>query len=128
MSVAPKLKKNGRGAEADAVGEQADADASTVVAVEATEESLKKSEVEAVKEAKEPKTTTSSSDVAAQGKVRGAPIEKKTGSANVNDGDKKGKKGEDGQRADATSGASASATTGDNTGPKHGKKDDTGKK
>jgi hypothetical protein len=128
LSDAPKLNKNGRGAQADVVGEEADADASAVVADEAAEESQKKSEVEAVKEAKEPKTTTSSSEVAAQGEVRGAPIEKKTESANVNNGDKTGKKGEEGQTAEATSGASASAATNDDTGAKHDKKDGTGKK
>jgi hypothetical protein len=76
------------------VGEEADADTSTVIADEATEESQKKSEVEAVKEAKEPKTTTSSSEVAAQGEVRGAPNEKKTESATANNRDKTGKKHE----------------------------------
>jgi hypothetical protein len=116
LSDAPKLNKNGRGAEVDVVGE------------EAAEESQKNSEVEAVKEAKEPKTTTSSSEVAAQGEVRGVPIEKKTESANVNNGDKTGKKGEEGQTAEATSGASASAATNDDAGARHAKKDATGKK
>ncbi len=122
MSDAPKLNKNGRGAEADVVGE-------------ATEESEKKSEVEAVKEAREPKaaeeaeaTTSSSTGVAAQGEVRGAPNEKKAESAKVNNGDKTGKKGEEGQTAEATSGASASAATNDDSGTKRAKKDGTGKK
>jgi len=130
LSDPPKLNKNGRGAEADVVGEEADADAdaSTVVADEATEESQMKSEVEAVKEPKEPKTTTSSSEVAAQSEVRGAPHEKTTESVKVNNGGKTGKKGEAGQTAEATSGASASAATNDDSGTKRGKKDGTGKK
>ena len=38
------------------------------------------------------------------------------------------KKGDGGQTAEATSGASASAATNDDTGAKRGKKDETGKK
>jgi hypothetical protein len=83
---------------------------------------------EGVDAAEDATATTSSSGVAAQGEVRGAPNEKKTESAAANNRDKTGKKGEDGQTAEAASGASASATTSDGTGTKHAKKDATSKK
>jgi hypothetical protein len=71
---------------------------------------------------------SSSTGVAAQGEVRGAPNEKKAESAKVNNGDKKDKKGGEAQSAEATSGAAASPATSDDTGTKRGKKDGTGKK
>ncbi len=104
----PKLNKNHRAVQGEALGEGVDA------AADAT-------------------ATTSSSGVAAQGEVRGAPNEKKTESAAANNRDNTGKKDLDGQTAEAASGASASATS-DGTATKHankdatGKKDDTGKK
>jgi hypothetical protein len=83
----------------------------------ATGEGTVKGRKEEVKEAKapqEPKTTTSSStDVSAQGEVRGAP--KKTAeSTKVSNDDKKA--------------SSDSAAANDGPGAKHDKKDDTGKK
>jgi hypothetical protein len=118
--VVPVKEKRGA-VEAEVLGEDA--------TDEATMKGQEEPDVEALKKPKVAEATASSSTkVAAQGEVRGAPIEKKTESSNVNNGDKTGKKGEDGQTAEATSGASASATTNDDPGPKHAKKDETGKK
>ena len=77
LSDAQKLNKKGRGAAA-VVGEEADA------AAEATEVSQKKSEVDAVKEAKA--TMSSSSGVTAQGEVRGRQTDETTESKKVNTG------------------------------------------
>jgi hypothetical protein len=75
-------------------------------------------------EAKEPRTTTSTStDVAAQGEVRGATGGKTTESAKVSSGDKKGDKGP--AAKGTTESSTGSAATNDDKGEK---KDVTGKK
>jgi hypothetical protein len=114
--------------------EGADPVTTPVATDEVTAKGEEEPEVHAVK-VKKPKaaeeaeaTTSSSTGVAAQGEVRGAPNAKKAESATVNNGDKKGKKGDEAQAAEATSGAAASAATNGDAGAKRGKKDGTGKK
>jgi len=116
-SEAQKLNKK-------VAGEAADVDPSTA-ADEAAEEDQKKSGADAVKEAKEPKSTTSTlTGTAAQGDVRGLPNETTPGTTKVNNGNKKGDKG---PTAEGTSETSASASANDDTGAKRDKKDGTGK-
>jgi hypothetical protein len=116
-SDAQKLQKKDREALGDVIGDEAvDSEASTVAADEGQEP--------AVKEAKEPKTTPTA--VAAQGEVRGAQADETTAKKVPNSNGHK--TGEEGQATGATSGASASATTNDDTGAKRDKKDATGKK
>jgi hypothetical protein len=127
---APKLAEKQGTVKGEVLVEE---DADPVTTPVATDEVTAKGEVEpkvdAVEAAEEAKATTSSSTgVAAQGEVRGAPNEKKAESARVNNGDKKGKKGDEAQAAEATSGAAASASTNGDAGAKRGKKDDTGKR
>jgi hypothetical protein len=98
----------------------------------ATGEGTVKGRAEEAKEPKGPKTTTSSStDVSAQGEVRGAP-KKDMESVKVSNGEKKGQKGDTGATAESATGSSESATANDDTGTKRDnkadKKDDTGKK
>jgi hypothetical protein len=91
---------------------------------EVTVKVKKKSEVDAVDEAK----TTSSSGVAAQGEVRGTQTGETTEAAKVNNGNGGEKKGGQGPTASGATESSASATTNDDTGTKHAKKDATGNK
>jgi hypothetical protein len=79
-----------------------------------------------VKEAKKPKESKTTTEVAAQGEVRGAPNENTTESTKV---PKRVKKAEEGSTAEA---ATESSTSNEGAGAKHDnkgeKKDDTGKK
>jgi hypothetical protein len=116
-SDAPKLKKDLR-ATGEAVTSETPKERADAVGV--TAKGTKKSLEDAVNE---PKVTTSSEDVAAQGEVRGAPNEKKTTASTSN-----GKKKDDnGSTAKASTDSSKGATSND-TNTKHEKKGDTGKK
>jgi hypothetical protein len=92
---------------------------------EVTVKGQKKSDVEALKEARA--TTSASTGVAAQGEMRGAQSDETTEAKDVPNGNGH-KKGDRGPTADGATGSSASAATHDDTGTKHDKKDATGKK
>jgi hypothetical protein len=109
-SGAAQVKEKLGAVEGAALGEQAaGATATPKATADATAREQEQPKVDAVKKAKATEATTSSStEVAAQGEVRGAPSEKKTETAKV---DRKDEKGGGGQAAEATSGASAFAAT-----------------